>query len=100
MVYTISVTKRFPLLGLEPGDVVIVEPGASEPVVLYRPLPSNFGAVLGILEEGAGEPLSPDLSFAELAAVVGQSALYQTGPHGDAGPPAQRGLFDQRPTLR
>ncbi len=77
---TMTITKDFPFLGLRAGDVVIVEPGAPTPLVLYRALPPNFGAVLGILEEGAGEPLNPDLSVSEIAAVVGQSALYHLGP--------------------
>lgn len=100
MVYTLSVTRAFPLLGLEAGDTVIMEPGAPEPVVLYRPLPANFGAILGSLDAGATEPLNPDLSFSEVAAVVGQSALYQLGPGGAGSPPVPRALFGRPPKLR
>lgn len=89
MVYTFSLTRPFPLLGLQAGDTVIVEPGAAEPLVLYRALPANYGAILGVLEEGAGELLNPDLSLAELAAVVGQSALYRPVPGGGAQPRAR-----------
>lgn len=100
MAYTLSITKPFPLLGLQPGDILIVEPGAPEPVVLYRALPPNFGAVLGILQEEAGEPLSPELSFAELAAVVGQSALFRPAPGGDGAAPVRRAPFAPRPRMR
>ena len=30
-----------------------MEPGAPEPIVLYRALPANYGAILGILNDGA-----------------------------------------------
>lgn len=89
MIATIVLSRPFPLLGLAAGDVIIVEPGAPEPLVLYRALPPNFGAVLGVLEEGAGEPLSPELSLEELAAVVGQSSLYRPVPGGGARPRAR-----------
>lgn len=99
MVYTLTITRAFPLLDLQPGDIVIVEPGAPEPVVLYRSLPPNFGAILATLDEGCAEPLNPDLSFAEIAAVVGQSALYQPGPGGAGTPPVPRVPFSPRPKL-
>lgn len=96
MIATIVLSRPFPLLGLVAGDVIIVEPGAPEPLVLYRALPANYGAVLGILEEGAGEPLNPELSLAELAAVVGQSSLYRPAPYGGVAPRAGGGVHSRR----
>ena len=74
MVETIAVLRSFPLLGLQPGDVVVVEPGGEEPIGVWRVLPPNYDAILGLLDTGAGRPLNQNFSSADLAAAVGSSS--------------------------
>ena len=53
------VDRPYPKLGLEPGDVLSIEPGAPEPVMIHREAPSNYGALLDGIEVGALRPLHP-----------------------------------------
>lgn len=74
MRFTIRVRQPFPALGLHPENLVTVEPGAQAPwhsVYLHRPLPSNYGLIVALLEDGVGELLIPSQTVAELAKAVG-----------------------------
>jgi hypothetical protein len=54
MIHAVSITEDLPLLHLAKGDVILVELDAHDPVVLYRPLPANYAAILPILiDQGA-----------------------------------------------
>lgn len=85
MVFTIKVLKAFPLLGLWPGDIVVVEPGTKNPIVAVRNLPPNYGAIVGLMEEGVGELVNPSASA---------EALMETAvglePPGAPSSPAQK----------
>ncbi len=71
MLFTIHVLAPFPQLGLHPGNLVMVEPGGRYPVNLLRPLPCNYGALVGLLEDGVGELVTPQTSVASFSAAVG-----------------------------
>lgn len=71
MIFTVRVLQPFPALGLHPGNLVMVEPGGALPINLIRPLPCNYGAIVGLLEDGVGELVTPQTSVAELARAVG-----------------------------
>jgi hypothetical protein len=38
---------------IRPGDTILVRPGAQTPILLLRRVPPNYGAILGLHEEGA-----------------------------------------------
>ena len=59
MRWTLVADAGFRQLGIEPGDVVTVEPGAAEPILIHRPAPVNFGAILTAIELDALRPLHP-----------------------------------------
>ncbi len=71
MLFTIHVLASFPQLGLHPGNLVMVEPGGTYPVNLLRPLPCNYGALVGLLEDGVGELVTPQTSVASFSVAVG-----------------------------
>jgi hypothetical protein len=48
-----------PELGIEVGDVISLEPGSPEPVLIHREAPTNYGAILDAIEVGALRPLHP-----------------------------------------
>lgn len=56
--------------GLQPGDVVAVEPGAAEPVVVYRSLPPDYATVLALLTDGAARLLTPNVTAADVASLA------------------------------
>lgn len=70
--YVFVAQRAVPALGIVPGDVLIVEPGAERPVVVERPLPPNYGLILGAAESGALTSLTPHQPLAALAQAVGQ----------------------------
>lgn len=101
--YTIAINRPTDLFGgLAPGDLVCVEPGAPQPIVVLRALATNYGMTLGLLEDGVGVLITENLSVADLAAVVGQSALPAglSGVPGDGGARRQASGAPGRPTLR
>ena len=59
MRWTLMVDRPYPKLGLEPGDVVSLEPGSAEPMMIHRSGIVNYGAVLDAIEAGALRPLHP-----------------------------------------
>jgi hypothetical protein len=59
-IWTLLVERSYPVLGLEPGDVVCLEPGSPEPVTIHRAVPANYGALLEAIEAGALRSLNPD----------------------------------------
>ena len=68
--YTLLALRPVLDLGIAVGDVLIVEPGAIEPVVLQRQVWPNYRRILREIETGALEPTNPSRPWAELAAVV------------------------------
>ncbi len=87
MLFTVRVLQPFPALDLHAGDLVLVEPGGTQPITLLRPLPCNYGAVVGLLEDGMGELLTPQTSVSQLAQAVG----YPLAPcAGAVLPPSRR----------
>lgn len=63
MLHGIELSRPFPPLGLEAGDIVILdEPGTPDEIILHRPLRTTYGVLLGILESGAGTSHDPDES--------------------------------------
>jgi hypothetical protein len=84
MIHAVSIVEDLPLLHLCKGDVVLVELDAHDPVVVYRPLPINYAAILPVLvEQGvATTSLSPD-ALASLASlsepIVAASLVPRSG---------------------
>lgn len=73
MIYTLAFNGPWPILQLEAGHFVAVNSQVPYPlnVLACRPIPPNYGALLGALEEGVAEIIDPRLSVADLAAAVG-----------------------------
>ena len=82
MAFTIRVTHAFPLAMLTgappvspghvaPDDLLIVAPFTEYPVIVARPIPMCYDAILNLLETGRAELISHHHSVAELAAAVG-----------------------------
>lgn len=93
MIFTIRVLSPFPQLGLHPGNLVTVEPGAPPPwhsIYVHRPLPANYGAIVALLEDGVGEIISPEQSVTQLAQAVGW-------PHGPPLGPLRYASKHERP---
>lgn len=67
MTYIYLAKQAFPLLGIWPGDRIILRPGHDRAVVLTRVLPAHYGAVLGALEAGVFEELEVEGASASLA---------------------------------
>lgn len=77
MVQTITILEDGNLLHLQKGDVIVIDPDAHDPVVLYRPLPTNYAAILPtLLEKGMARSNLSVEGLASLAAlcVPGRSA--------------------------
>ena len=73
MIHTFPILEDLPLLHLQKGDVILVEPGDGAPVGLYRPLPSNYATILPLLI-GHGA-VSTNLSDDDLECVARLSPL-------------------------
>lgn len=63
--------KAVPELGIEAGDVVVVEPGADRPVTVERCLPTNYGLLLLAAESGALRHLTSHQPLDALRVAVG-----------------------------
>lgn len=73
MSYTITILEDGPLLHLLRGDVIVIDPEAPQPVMLCRPLPINYAAIVPVLiDQGAAEST---LSVAEISALANLFAL-------------------------
>lgn len=67
--------RAMPELGIEPGDLVVVDPGTERPVTIEREIPANYGRLLGASETGDLDYLTPRQPLASLRQVVGQNPL-------------------------
>jgi hypothetical protein len=83
--------RAVPDLGIQPGDLVVVDPGTPRPVTLERDLPANYGRILGEVELGSLDYLTPHRSLSDLRQVVGQRP-----PSSCASPPRRRGRHLRR----
>lgn len=61
-------------LHLREGDYLVVRPGAEMPVMAFRSLPANYGAIAGALGAGQLTAVSPESSaaLAELTRLASQ----------------------------
>lgn len=71
MIYTIEMLRPRPELALHAGNLVIVESSDAHLTLVARPYPINFGALLGLLEDGSARFLTPQATVSELAVAVG-----------------------------
>lgn len=65
--------KAVPELGIQAGEVVVVEPGADRPVTVERALPPNYGLLLLAVENGALRHLTSHQPLDVLRVAVGQN---------------------------
>lgn len=65
--------RAVPEMGIEPGDLVVVDPGTTRPVTIEREITPNYGRLLGASEAGALDYLTPRQPLAALRQAVGQS---------------------------
>jgi hypothetical protein len=80
-----NVVADVPHLGLQAGDVVVVRPGQSDPVLLVRPLPPNYGAVLGA--EISHALVATDISPISFGASAAAASPRRTPRQRRPGPP-------------
>lgn len=74
--------RPVPELGIQVGEVVVVEPGAQRPVTVERALPPNYGLLLLASEAGDLECITPAYHPDVLRAAVGldQPSASASGP--------------------
>lgn len=83
MIFTLRMLESFAPLGLSPGNLVTVEPGAQAPwhaIYMHRPFPANYGLIVDLLADGVAELLSPDQSVDDLAQAVGWPLRHPRAP--------------------
>lgn len=86
--YLFTVQAPVASLGLEVGDVIVVDPQGAEPVVLCRNLPADFSWVWAAAERGELQLTDPTRSLDELSAAVNDSAPPRpASPSRRAAPP-------------
>lgn len=65
--------RAVPDLGIQIGDLVVVDPGTVRPVTIERELPANYGRLLGAAECGDLDYLTPRQPLSALRQAVGQN---------------------------
>ena len=65
------------------GDTILLCPGEKHPAMLIRPLPANYGAYLGLLEDGIISPVNSSFSDAE------EQLSLLSAPSPPPGPPSR-----------
>lgn len=75
------------------GDVLVVEPGAHDPVILYRPLVPDLGAIMQAHDDGTLTTVNPHRPVDGLRAAVGDA--FRPAPPGSQ-PVERRAAFPLR----
>jgi hypothetical protein len=80
VLWTLAVIQPFQFLGLEAGEVVVVDTGHQPPMRVLgrnaRPLPTNYGAICGGVSEGMLHPLTQRESEYVIERHVRRSRLH------------------------
>jgi hypothetical protein len=74
--FTLIARAAVPDLGMRPDDILSIEPGAPEPVMLHRELPEDRSAIADALESGALESLLPECASQIDAYLAGRPVRY------------------------
>jgi hypothetical protein len=78
--FVFEVLADDPHLGLCAGDRLVVDPGDQEPVQLQRQLPPNYGAILGLAEQGVLRLVTPMRRLDDLRQAVGAPSSSPVRP--------------------